>query len=135
MTKENRYNFIANLCSKVRGSKTQVVTALPSEVREETRLAAIHNDDQDIVDEGVETRVISPALAAIVKTSTHAKHASIDECLTPTEHPQLARELADYRKTHVRPPSYSKRWALAVIFDPFANMKRAEVVSCQTVNA
>lgn len=127
MTKTARLSFIASLCRKVRGTRTEVISALPSEVREETRLAAVHNDDEGILDEGIEVSIVSPALLAIVKTPSHAKHAEMDECLTPAQHKQLAVDLEVYRRTHIRQPSYSKRLWLAIIpADPFETMKRAE---------
>lgn len=133
MTKTARLSFIASICRKVRGTRTEVISALPSEVREETRLAAVHNDDEGILDEGVELSAVSPSIARMVKPKARylTPKQELDEeegnHLTPTEHRQLAVDLEVYRRTHIRQPSYSKRLWLAIIpADPFETMKRAE---------
>lgn len=129
MTKTARLSFIASICRKVRGTRIAILSALPSEVREETRLAAAHNDNESILDEGLEFSTVSPALLSMVKTPVHARHAHLDDCLTLAEHKQLAVDLEVYRRTHIRQPSYSKRLWLAIIRpDPFETMKRAEPV-------
>ncbi len=142
MTKPERLSFIANLCRKTRGTKVAVLSALPSEIREETALAKRHDDDQSILDEEVEVAIVSPALARMVKTKVRhlTPKQELDEeaqdHLTLREQGELARDLEAYRKTHPRQPSYSSRlWLWIMPADPFADMKRAEPVEPYTANS
>lgn len=72
-----------------------------TDVREETALAAVHNDDQSITDEDTDLSNVSPQLAAILKPGSKGRKAIHDDSLTSDERAQLAREVRDYRLASV----------------------------------
>ena len=101
MNKSERYSFIAAFCRKAGRTQTIAVvaiTALPSEIKEETVLASRHNDDQSIIDVDTNIEIISPELGAVSGEAKRLSyHHAGEECLTIHERRQLANEVNEFR--------------------------------------
>ena len=102
MTKSERYSFIAAFCRKAGKTHTVAVVAiaaLPSEVKEETGLAARHNDDESIIDVDANISIIS---ADMEKATGEARrleyHHAGEECLTAHERQLAKQDLMAYRE-------------------------------------
>lgn len=99
MTKPARLSLIAQIAKRLGKSYARpALMALPSEIKEETTLAAVHNDNESIVDEDTDLSNVSPQLAAILKPgSGRNTHVKQDEGrLSDGERGQLARDHAPY---------------------------------------
>lgn len=100
MNKPERLSLIASIAKRLgRGNVRPALNALPAEVSEEVNLAAVHNDDESILDVDVEVRTISPQLAAIVKPSGRAHRIKTDDgLLSEHEREQVRAERLAYRQ-------------------------------------
>lgn len=129
MEQYNRIKMIAERkghrpIKEVLGIKTIGISASKSEVKEEVTLAVVHNDEESIVDPDQNLTVISPALARMLKEVPTVKHHEpYEDCLSQTEHKQLAADLKRYRQ------GKCKMWLAIILPNPFDFIKQVYAIS------